>query len=152
MHVIGRISVIVAACLFACFVGSGILDFFGQFGEWLRPRPELPQHFAPSRVLAFLVASLPFAFLVTFVGEMRKINSLRFYLLSGIIIPVVISLSFRLVAMGFDTFLYFLHMPAYWLSMSARFAQLAISGGIAGSIYWLIAERNAGRWRLAENA
>lgn len=140
MALVGRIVVIVFALLIASLAASAVLQIGVFLPLWRAAlSPDLDQGFFSAIVgVGFFLVSL-FAFvpaiIVVALAEAFSLRSVLFYAVAGALGALVLS-----SGVGIDPTS--LNAPPTSITES-----LAAAGIVAGLVYWLLAGRNAGRWR-----
>jgi hypothetical protein len=147
MALIGRIIVIVFAVIVAS-ICAGIAIAWGALGpEWHSLSGDVGER-AGFWMVAFAgsaftgaVGLLPLAILII-IGESLKIRSLLVHALAG---AAMLTLGYYSSGLAHPTYEESIDEPPPTVS---REVQLAVAAGaVFGFVYWLIAGRNAGRWR-----
>jgi hypothetical protein len=147
MHLIGRLIVIIFAVIVAS-ICAGMAIAWGVLGpEWHGFSGDVGER-AGFWVVAVAgsaftgaVGLLPLAILIA-IGESFKIRSLLLHALAG---AAMLTLGYYSSGLARPSYEESIDEPPPTVS---REVQLAVAAGaVFGAVYWLIAGRNAGRWR-----
>ncbi|OQW56694.1 MAG: hypothetical protein A4S14_21165 [Proteobacteria bacterium SG_bin9] len=142
MALLGRIIVIFVAFCAACFAAGAIIVMAVIFPEWSDVRLGLDDGtFAIITTIGFVFVSgfalLP-ALVAAVITEGFSIRSVLFYAVCGAVVGAVCYLgmaNFDAATMSFNGLI------------RRELEVMSGAGVIAGLVYWMIAGRNAGRWR-----
>ncbi len=143
MRLLGRVFVILFACVLASLVAGLVVTFAVLLPEW----SDLPlgpfEHGVFGIVWAFGIifvsayALMP-ALLVIVAAEAFSIRAALFYALAGALLGAVLYFNFG----GWEPSAVFVHGFA-----RRELEIMAAAGIVAGFVYWALAGRNAGKWR-----
>lgn len=148
MALLGRIIVIFFAFCIACFTAGAVIVAAVIFPEWSDVRLGLDDGtFAIITTIGFVFVSgfalLP-ALVAAVITEGFSIRSVLFYAASGAAVGAICYLGMA----NFDAATMTMHGL-----VRRELEVMSGAGVIAGLVYWLIAGRNAGKWReLAASA
>lgn len=142
MALLGRIIVIVFAFCVACFAAGAIIVMAVIFPEWSDVRLGLDDGtFAIITTIGFVFVSgfalLP-ALVAAVITEGFSIRSVLFYAVAGAVVGAVCYLGMA----NFDAATMTMHGL-----VRRELEVMAGAGVVAGLVYWMIAGRNAGKWR-----
>ena len=142
MALLGRIFVVLFSFLFACVVAALVMTLAILLPEWNRLVDQPPGQLSVAVMVGLsatffsIYAMLP-AMLVIALAEGFRLRSVLFYALAGAALALF-------SAYGWD--LRFLR--GHNDDLGARGAEIMAAVGIVGGfVYWMLAGRNAGRWR-----